>query len=65
MSKTQTAKHPTKTAAVLTIYRPADMTSSGRADIVKWLRQQVLYLCRYPDQLGPRYTARYQYREGR
>jgi hypothetical protein len=51
-----------KSAAVLTIHRPAEMSARGRTNIVKWLRRQATMLSRYADKLASRYTARYLYR---
>ena len=51
-----------KAAAILTIHRPAEMTTRGRADIVRWLRRQAFMLARHADKLATRSTARYLYR---
>ena len=51
-----------KSAAILTIHRPAEMSRRGRTDIVRWLRRQATMLSRHADKLASRYTARYLYR---
>lgn len=50
-----------KTAAIVTINRPCDMTNAGRRRIGKWLRKQAGFLERKGDKMAKRYTARYIY----
>ena len=51
-----------KSAAILTIHRPAEMNARGRKDVVRWLRRQATVLANHADRLASRYTARYLYR---
>ena len=52
----------TRSAAILTIKRPADMTARGRTRLVAWLRRQATFLSRHHAQMASRFTARYLYR---
>ncbi len=52
-----------KAAAILTVHNAADMTEEGRKAVVKWLRKQAKFLMDYPNELSPRFTARYLYSE--
>ena len=51
-----------KRAATLTIHRAAEMSPTGRASVVAWLRRQASILSRHAPKLSRRYTARYLYR---
>ena len=51
-----------KSAAILTIFEPNNMSRTGRRDIVRWLRRQASMLNRHADKLANRYTASYLYR---
>ena len=53
----------TKAAAVLTIRNAAKMSPQGRIDIAKWLDKQKKFFLDYPQELSPRFTARYLYDE--
>lgn len=53
----------TKTAAVVTIHRPADMSAAGRKDIAKWLRSCARLVEKYGDRLSVRVTCRYVYED--
>ena len=53
----------TKAAAVLTINHAADMSPEGRKNIAKWLDKQKKFFLDYPQELSPRFTARYLYEE--
>lgn len=52
-----------KTAAVVTIVAPGNMTEKGRAEIAKWLRNQARNLVRYGNKYRTdgRYIGRWQY----
>lgn len=50
-----------KTAAVVTIFRPCDMTKEGRQRIGKWLRSQARFLETKGDKMAKRFQARYHY----
>ena len=52
----------TKSAAIVTIYQPADMTAKGRRAVAAWLRRQATLLERHSKQLSRRFTTRYLYR---
>jgi hypothetical protein len=51
----------TKSAAVLTIFDPANFSPKGKRAIVKWLRYQATFLSRNSRKLAKRFTARYLY----
>jgi len=50
-----------KSAAVLTLVDPGDMSLKGRKAIAEWLRQQAKDLVRIGDQYGKTLRARYLY----
>ena len=54
-------KAKSKSAAVVTIFAAPEMTSEGRKNVVKWLRQQARFLEKYGPELAARFTARYLY----
>jgi hypothetical protein len=52
-----------KSAAIVTIFRPADMTPAGRRRIATWLRRQAGFLQTHGKRMATRFTARYLYKE--
>lgn len=52
-----------KSAAILTIKKPGDMSAKGRTDIAAWLRRQARNLVRYGKKYNDtgNFTARYLY----
>lgn len=52
-----------QSAAILTIFRPGDMTAKGRRQIAQWLDKQKVFLLEHHKELGGRYRARYLYLE--
>lgn len=52
-----------KAAAIVTIFNGANMTLRGRKEIAKWLRGRADLLEAEADNLAPRFTSRYLYRE--
>lgn len=61
MAKTETGKD--KTAAILTIFNPADMSAEGKKDVLKWLKRQVRFFEKYGNTMASRFCARYLYKE--
>lgn len=56
-----------KSAAILTINRPADMSPQGAIEVARWLNKQRLILLNADNRkaLAKRYTARYIYIPGK
>lgn len=50
-----------KSAAVITIFDPADLSTKGRKDIARWMREQATFLEKYNKEMASRYRARYIY----
>lgn len=50
-----------KSAAVLTVVKPDEMTPEGRKEIAAWLRRQAAALIKDGDRYAKRFTARYLY----
>lgn len=56
-------KQPTKTAAVVTIFKASEMSKLGKHRIACWLRRTAETLEREGHNLAARFTARYHYVE--
>ena len=52
-----------KSAATLTIHRAQDMDRNGRRRVARWIKQQADLLLKDWNELAPRYTAKYLYRD--
>lgn len=53
---------PYKTAASVTILRPAEMTARGAGEVAKWLRRQAGFVLKFRKHLADkRFTASYRY----
>jgi hypothetical protein len=57
------SKQKLKTAASLTIYDGADMSSDGKRRIVAWLNRQIRFFRRKNKEMSPTFRARYQYQD--
>jgi hypothetical protein len=54
-------KQKQKSAAIITVFDPANMTVKGRKAVAAWMRKQASFVEMHPKQLSKRFTARYLY----